>query len=75
MNGLTEGKHVRFFEGDEKKRLSYIAKQKGRWKDDSEFIRAACQFFMRCLDEEQLLKQREKKQARKDKDGEQHGNK
>lgn len=44
---------IRFFKGDKKKRTAYAKRFPGRWDNDSSFIRAAIQNFMRQLDQEQ----------------------
>lgn len=50
---------VRFFVGDRSRRAVFLKRYPDRFPNDSSFIRAACQFFSRHLEEE-LLKERRK---------------
>lgn len=46
---------VRFFRGDRKRRENFLLRYPDRFDSDSEFIRAACQFFMRSIDKNKDL--------------------
>lgn len=53
---LNEVKVVKFLSGDEERRRKYLEAFPQRWANDSHFIRAACQHYMKILEKELQVK-------------------
>jgi hypothetical protein len=50
-HNLEKRTSVRFFNGDKARRQEFMKRYPDRWDNDSHFIRAACQYFMKTFND------------------------